>query len=248
MLTWPAKDPDEVLDYTWIVPLDAGDTIATATLTKVSGSVVIDIQTSTETGLTAFMSGGTDGEVNEFRGLATSVGGRTFEETILLSIQASDSGAGFVGRFIAAFPAFAGVPAASIQFWNGQAVLITDPQADCLGARAEMATMLLTAHYLVLAGLGTGTDAQMAAQGVAGFKVIKSGSLNLERFEGSTKGGELGTTTYGARAWAMISPCFAGPRVTDTGCVVGGGFAGFLLHGGSSPGGATEEQWDETQW
>lgn len=233
MLTWPAKDPDEVLDYSWIVPLDAGDTIATATLTKVSGSVVIDSQAQNATGLTAFLSGGTDGEIAEFIAFATTSGGRTFEETILLAVQASDSGAEFYGQLVAAFPAFAGVSPASVAVWHGQAVmLITESLTACLGSRADMATMLLTAHYLTLAGLGTGTEAQMAAQGMAGFKSIKSGSLSLDRGDISTKGGEMGTTSYGARAWAMISPCLTGPRVTGTGCVVGGGvfngFAGVL--------------------
>lgn len=228
MLTWPAKDPDEVLDYTWTVPLDAGDSLATATLTKISGTVVIDSQDDTATGLTAFLSGGADGEVAEFRGLATTAAGRTFEETILLPIQSSDTGAEFIGQFIAAFPAFAAVPAPSIQFWNTQAALITDPQSECLSDRATMAEMLLTAHYLTLAGLGTGTEAQMAAQGMSGFKSIKSGSLSLDRGDVATKGGEMGTTSYGARAWAMISPCFAGPRISSTGYLPGGcGFNGF---------------------
>lgn len=138
-----------------------------------------------------------------------------------------------LATFQAAFPSFPAVTQPSYDLWLAQAVIVTEPQEACLAARMDMATMLLTAHFLTLAGVGTGAESEMAAQGMAGFKSIKSGTLSLDRGDGSSSSsGAYGSTSFGQRAWAMISPCFAGPRVTGTGCVVGGygynGFAGVL--------------------
>lgn len=125
-------------------------------------------------------------------------------------------------KFKAVFPAFAAAPDATIDFWWAQAALIVDRRADCLGEGAELAQMLLVAHYLVLAGIGTGAEAQMAAQGMASFKSIKSGSLSLDRGESKSAGGQFATTSYGQRFWAMLLPCVSGPRVTGTGHLPGG--------------------------
>jgi hypothetical protein len=139
-----------------------------------------------------------------------------------------------LSTFTAAFPSFPAVEQATYDLWLAQAVLITEPLESCLATRIDMATMMLTAHYLTLAGIGTGAESEMAAQGMAGFKSIRSGSLSLERAESAkgTAAGEYAATSYGLRAWAMISPCVAGPRVAGTGypaCGVGfNGYAGVL--------------------
>jgi hypothetical protein len=228
-LIWPAKDPDEVLDYSWTIPVDAGDTLATADITKVSGNVVIDSQDTDGNVRTAFLSGGTDGEVCEFRGIATTAGGRTYEETFFLQIAASDAPSPFLGQFVSAFPAFAAVPPASVAFWKAEADRVIAPLSSCLGERADLATMLLTAHYLTLAGAGAGAEAEMAAQGATGFKRIRSGSLELERGDaGNGDAGSFGATSYGARVWPMLRACVSGPMVAGTGRIVGGcGFNGF---------------------
>lgn len=226
--TWPTKDPDEVFDYVWVIELDEGDGIVSSSFVLVAGSVVIDSNEQTETGRAVVLSGGTSGEINQFLGMATTTLGRTYDITIYLPVVSSDADADFMGQFLTAFPSFAAVGVPTIALWKAQAELITSGLADCLGDRADMATMLLTAHYLTLAGVGTGAESEMAAQGMAGFKSIKSGTLSLDRGEVSTKGGEFAATSYGARAWAMIAPCLAGPRVTGTGYVVGGcGFNGW---------------------
>ncbi|HTH10776.1 MAG TPA: DUF4054 domain-containing protein, partial [Acidovorax sp.] len=84
-----------------------------------------------------------------------------------------------------------------------------------------------TAHLLCQNGLGSGTEAQMAAEGMGGFTRIKSGTLELERGSGSTSGGDWASTSYGQRLWPMIKGCVAGPRVTGTGSVCVGGFNGW---------------------
>lgn len=132
--------------------------------------------------------------------------------------------------FTGLFPAFAAVTPEQYAFWSGQAVLVTEPLEGCLGGRMDLATMLATAHYLCEAGVGTGAESEMAAQGMAGFKSIKSGSLSLDRADSKSAAdaGAWGATSYGLRLWPMLKACSAGPRVTGTGAVIGGcGFNGF---------------------
>jgi len=129
--------------------------------------------------------------------------------------------------FIAIFPAFAAVTDDTYAFWSGQAVLITSPQEACLGERMDLATMLATAHYLAEAGIGTGAESEMAAQGASGFKRIKSGTIELERADSTSASdaGIWGTTSYGLRLWPMLRACVAGPYVTGTGSIpCSGGF------------------------
>lgn len=213
---WPPKDPDEVLDYTWEPTIDEGDTISSIDLVKVSGDVVIQSESTVDNMRVVMLSGGTDGEMCEFYGRCVTTGGRTFEETIYLPIVASNTASPWMGQFLAAFPGFADVTPASIAFWKTEADRMLEAHEACLADGFDLATMLLTAHYLTLAGLGTGTEAQAAAH-AAGFKRLKSGTLELERAETKSDGGSLASTSYGTRAWAMIRPCVAGPRVSATG-------------------------------
>lgn len=133
-----------------------------------------------------------------------------------------------LATFIGVFPAFAAVTPEQYAFWSAQAAQITEPQQDCLGVRMDLATMLATAHYLALAGIGSGAESEMAAQGASGFKRIKSGTIELERADsaGSSDAGEWGATSYGLRLWPMLRACLAGPRVTATGSLPCGGYQG----------------------
>lgn len=121
--------------------------------------------------------------------------------------------------FIAIYPAFAAVTDTAYAHWSTEAARRIAQFEDCLGDGLEMAGNLAIAHLLTKAGIGTGTDAQMAAEGASGFKSIRSGSLSLERFDNSASsgGGDWGTTSYGAELWGMIRPCVAGPLVSSTG-------------------------------
>lgn len=123
-------------------------------------------------------------------------------------------------QFIIAFPTFLAVSDPTYALWSDEAVTITEPLTDCLGTRMGMATMLLTAHLLTLAGVGSGAESEMAAQGMSGFKSIKSGSLSLERGDSASAAkGEYASTSFGQRVWPMLSACLVGPRVTATGAV-----------------------------
>lgn len=121
--------------------------------------------------------------------------------------------------FTETFPAFAAVTQAQYDFWSAQAVLYTEGIEACLGERMDLATMLATAHLLTEQGIGTGAEAETAAQGMAGFKRIKSGSLELERADAKSaeRMGSWGTSSYGRRLYPMLKACLGGPRVTGTG-------------------------------
>ncbi|WP_288803903.1 DUF4054 domain-containing protein [uncultured Novosphingobium sp.] len=121
--------------------------------------------------------------------------------------------------FVAIYPLFASVSDPAYDHWSAEAARRIAPFEDCLGDGLNSAGMLAIAHLLTKAGIGSGTDAQMAAQGATGFKSIKSGSLSLDRFDSdvSTEGGDWGTTSYGKELWGMIRPCVAGPLVSSTG-------------------------------
>ncbi len=121
--------------------------------------------------------------------------------------------------FIAIYPAFTAVSDPAYAHWSTEAVRRIAHLEDCLGDGMNTAAMLAIAHLLTKAGIGTGTEAQMAAEGVTGFKSIRSGSLSLERFDsaGNAGGGDWGTTSYGSELWPMLKACVAGPLVSSTG-------------------------------
>lgn len=130
--------------------------------------------------------------------------------------------------FVALFTAFEDVSDETYDFWSARAGRVVDPMSDCLSDDADLAAMLITAHYLVLQGIGTGAEAMVSAKGLAGFKSIKSGGLDLQRSDTAASGGEYAATSYGQQVWPMLRACLAGPRVSATGALdCGCGFNGY---------------------
>lgn len=109
LLSWPAKDPDEVLDYdidwTWRLyseaelvqaqaQQDAGqavtvvpaDTISTSTFTLPPG-IVANSSTHSATATKVWISGGTDGTSYQILNRIVTAGGRTFDLTVKLKIK-----------------------------------------------------------------------------------------------------------------------------------------------------------------
>ena len=120
-------------------------------------------------------------------------------------------------EFVAVFPSFAAVTQAQYDFWVARAERII---TGCFGEDQVYCTMLLTAHYLTLAGIGAGAESEMAAQGASSFTRIKSGTIELERGAPSSSGasmGEYGKSSYGQMLWPFLRACFGGPLVTATG-------------------------------
>lgn len=86
-LTWPFKDPDEVLDYSidWSGRLGA-DTISTSTWTVPDG-ITKDSDDKSTTTTTLWLSGGTEGETYSFLNRIVTAGGRTMDQTVKLKIK-----------------------------------------------------------------------------------------------------------------------------------------------------------------
>lgn len=85
MLNWPDKDPAATYDFLWQPPLDAGDTLQSASVSLVSGDIVITDQILTETGLTVVITGGSVGS-NLLRGVWASAGGRGDDKYIGITV------------------------------------------------------------------------------------------------------------------------------------------------------------------
>ncbi len=94
MLSWPPKDPDEVLDYNvnWADPtapvLADGETILEFEFFLADGSVTIDSQSEADGICTAWVSGGVLGEVNVITNRVSTSGGRTYDQSVALRIRA----------------------------------------------------------------------------------------------------------------------------------------------------------------
>lgn len=90
MLNWPDKHPDATYNYRWNPPLDAGDTLASASVALVSGDVQIQSQIKDDTGLTVVLTGGSAGS-NLLRGVWLGVSGQGDDKFIALSVTQSVS-------------------------------------------------------------------------------------------------------------------------------------------------------------
>ncbi len=87
-LSWPPKDPDEVLDYEidWSPRLGA-DTILTSTWTVPAGIIkASDSHTTTTT--TVWLSGGTLLASLELTNRVVTAGGRTMDQSVKIKIKA----------------------------------------------------------------------------------------------------------------------------------------------------------------
>lgn len=86
---------------------------------------------------------------------------------------------------------------------------------------------LLTAHYLTLDGLGSGTDAELASLGLSGITQLRSASLTVAFSDRAAAavaaGGEFDETSFGRRFKSLLIKNKSGPLTTG-GC--DGGIAG----------------------
>ena len=91
MLTWPSKDPNEVLDYEadWSLRLETTETIATSVFSIVTGTVVINSQPSAvgATAAVVWLSGGAAGELCTILNRVTTSAARTYDQTFRLRIR-----------------------------------------------------------------------------------------------------------------------------------------------------------------
>ena len=105
----------------------------------------------------------------------------------------------------AAFPAFAAVPDATVDFWIERATRLVDQ--TWFEEDYTFAIMLLACHYMVGAGLGTGAEAEINAQGMSAFQTIRSGQLTLSKGATSQSDesmGEWAGTIYGKQFYWLL--------------------------------------------
>lgn len=119
----------------------------------------------------------------------------------------------------ARFVRFAQVADATVETWLTTARRsVDDSWAEDDRAYGEM---LLAAHYLTQEGLGTGTEAQLAADGLGGMKSVKSGQFSFTKSDAQANeaAGSLASTTYGQRFLELLKQNRAGSRVTASGTI-----------------------------
>jgi hypothetical protein len=88
IITWPYKDPDEVLDYEidWTAKLTGGDTITSSSWTVPAG-ITKDSSTFTTSTATIWLSDGTIGETYLLTNEVTTAAGRTMDQSAKLKIK-----------------------------------------------------------------------------------------------------------------------------------------------------------------
>lgn len=120
----------------------------------------------------------------------------------------------------AAFTKFSAVADETVEFWLTRARRSVD--SSWTEDDRAMGEMLLACHLMTLEGLGAGTEAQIAAEGLGDFTSVKSGQFSFTRKdggEGSASAGELGSTTYGRQWLTLARANRGGARLTPTGTV-----------------------------
>ncbi len=224
--SWVAKDPDARQDYLYTIPLDPADVVASYTLTQVSGTATIDTHSRSGADVTAWISGGADGETDLFKIAWVTVAGREDEAFLTLPIvsgaptellltgYAKPSAAHLAMRY----PEFADVAPATIAYWLTDAerqVTTSWIEGDYAGG-----LMALAAHNLALSGLGA--NGERDADIPAGVTAMKSADISLN-FDAQTVrdkvAGGLSATRYGIEFKRLRRISGGGPRVMGTGTI-----------------------------
>lgn len=89
MISFSAKDPNDVDDFTWewAAVLAMDETISTFDTDVVAGGVTVDDTAISGTMTTARISGGTAGTMAQVRGRITTSTGRILDETATFQIR-----------------------------------------------------------------------------------------------------------------------------------------------------------------
>lgn len=205
MIVWTAKDPNEELDYSWIVPLDTGDSIDSFTASKVSGSATLGDTAISSATVQIWASGGTADELVYFSLVVVTANGRTFREGAILPIV--DRAAELLANFRMNYPAFITVDDGPIGYWLAKAggeVGTNWPAADRDDAKAAWA-----AHMLSL----TGVLPSATPGGVTNFR---SGDFSATIDSAVAQRTGLESTIYGQEFIRLRRRAFAGPRMAWT--------------------------------
>ena len=87
-LSWPFKDPDEVLDYSidWSGRIGTDDTILTAAWTVPAG-ITNHAESHTDSVTTLWLAGGTLGAAYSILNRIVTAGGRTLDQTVSIKVK-----------------------------------------------------------------------------------------------------------------------------------------------------------------
>lgn len=202
MIVWPAKDPNENLDFSWTVPIDGTDTIDTFTASKTSGSVTKGTVSKTDSVGTVWISGGTADEKAYFSLTAVTADGRTFREVAMLPII--DRAAELIGEFRMRCPAFTSIDDGQVSYWLSEAGSVVDagwPTDAVLRAKA-----LYAAHMMASSGI-------LSSAIPAGVTSFKSGTFSATVSDSIASLTGLQATSYGREFNTLRRRYFGGPRV-----------------------------------
>lgn len=89
MHVWPAKDPDEVIDYQfdWSDRLEDAETISSSAFSLAEGDVTLGANDTAGAVTTIWLSGGTLGTVSIVTNRIITSEGRTYDESAKLRIR-----------------------------------------------------------------------------------------------------------------------------------------------------------------
>lgn len=228
MKTWPSKDPDEQLDYTydWAPDLAVGETLVSHTFVPIDAAgTVVATENLLADKYVVWFTGGTDGDEATYTLQVTTSQNRILEDTVVLPIIAKsvavDYPGGYVaptvGNLLAAFPEFSAVPPSQIAYALSRAARSVD--TSWLEGDFGHARMLLAAHYMTMSGLGTSAEAASIRSGSDQFKSMGIASLSLVRFDrpgGSSGRATFASTAHGREFARLLRQNKAGPRVAGT--------------------------------
>jgi hypothetical protein len=237
MKVWPAKDPDEILKYSYDFGPDlaAGETLnaggTTFDVVTAAGTTIL-LEETDGTEFRATISGGIDGEEAQYVLRVTTSSGEVLEDTLGLPIvatttlmpvpHAGDYTPPTAANLVAVFPEFSSVSPSIITYYLNRAARSVDTswtQGDFAHAR-----MLLAAHLMTLGGIGATAEAASVRDGSGQFKGMAIGSLRLERFDlAKSSASTFSTTRYGREFRSLLRCNRGGPRVTGASGLAGWG-------------------------
>lgn len=204
MKIWPSKDPQEEADFTWTVPLDSGDAIASITSTDVTAGTVTlgtggKAPSHDDSVVTLWLSGGVAGETAIVRIEVLTEAGRTFEEDCALSIV--ELGTADLAAFRLRFPGLAAVADEAIRYWLSEGTT----EVASWPADNDRAALLYAAHKL--------TEAQQAGGVAQGVTMFRSGSFQAQMSDAAAGRTGFSATVPGREFLALARRHFSGPRL-----------------------------------
>lgn len=202
-ITLTSKAPGERIAYLWTPPLATGDTITgTPTASLLAGTASTDGITVVGNQVKIWLISGTAGETSSFLFEVDTAGGETLQEALYLPVNAASYSA-LAAKLVQVHPAFAKVPAATIDYWLDEAAIVANWNND-------HAQMLLAAHYMAINGLGLNAV-------TGGLTSFKSGTVDMKFTEAKANAIGFAQTTYGEQFSILLRRRHAGPRVISAG-------------------------------